>query len=406
MIRPIRYLLVASLAAGLVTAGLLWWQSDDPLDPRAQAWLDAAAPGPLDPDDGYVLLMGLAASEGEDAAARGLAHLERLRARVAEPSSTASVGVGLGGVRDYPKPEGPLLCHPSEEGCLDRILSPEAERAELLVTHATLLARYRRLLAFERLSTLTAPAADEELPPLDYLTSAAHLQRLAIVEALLEGRAGEAIAILRDDLAGLRRHLALADHLVHKMALVRLLEEQTHLLGALRERGLWPVPAGPAPGSDTEPGVEPGPAPAAAPAPEPHPDLGPALAPLTPAERDLTPALRREFAIQAQLIRSLGEDPAPLDGIDWAPPWVLRSFFKPNMCLNGSYEMFRRDAELSRLEATEYAATVQVERPLPEFGGVRNTVCRILVTTAAPDFRRYIARVHGLEDRLADLREL
>lgn len=362
-----------------LAAGMHWLMADEPLEPWVQDWLAAAVPGPADNDNGYLLLLGMGAPEGEDPVAWAQAWLAAPRqpggnGPVEAPGEDAGGGLDL---HSLPRPGNGLLCRPGEPLCFEAISAPVAQRGELLTRHAVLLARYRRLLTYQRLSTVSAAGAAEEPAPFQYLPVAAQLLRLQVMEQILQGRRGEAAALLREDVAGLRRHLALADQLVYKMVLVRLLSDQLVFLHRLGEEGLLRMNA----------------------------SLWAALlAPLSAAERDLTPAMQHELAQQAALLRSLDRDPRFFDETRPLPGWVVRAMFKPNMSINATALPLHHVAELSLLDAAAFAARADEATPASRGGRLRNRAGYALVEVARPDFRPYIQRLHGLDAELERLR--
>ena len=230
---------------------LVWaWMLDEPLDPRAQAWLEPAAPAE---SAAYYQLLGMDAPAGEEPQAVGRQLLQ------AHQQWLASHGINKPQVpADRARIElpGAELCRLGEGDCLQRLREDRAALGELLVRHGELLRRFENLLALNDYRTLSQPSMDE---PLANLTSLERANRVRAAQGLalaLDGRGGEALALLQRDVRLLREWLARADNLILKFMLALELANDLEAIAVLHRAGLVPDPVAQVGLSDAEHSLE------------------------------------------------------------------------------------------------------------------------------------------------------
>lgn len=356
-----------ALLAGLVGLGVLaWsWLQDEPLDTRAQAWLEP--PAESAESAAYFQLLGLDAPAGQEPQAVGRQRVQahrqwRTQHDLSEPmAAVASERIELPGAE---------LCMLGEGDCVQRLREERAVLAELLVRHGELLRRYETLLALQDYRSLSQPSMDEPLANFTTLDRANRLRAAQALALALDGRGDEALALLQQDVRLLRGWLARADQLILKMILVRQLGKDLDAIAALHRAGLVPSPA-------------------AQPA-------------LSAAERSLESAMQREFALVGIGLLTLVGNPQLAAEVQ-VSRWKLHLMYKPHMTVNDMFPDYQRVAAHSRLDTAAFVRTLtSPPRRAPSlWSRVRNPVGTILGSVAMPDFSKYLARLHDLDAKLA-----
>ncbi|MBD9413315.1 hypothetical protein IB234_01985 [Pseudomonas sp. PDM16] len=338
-----------------------WWQ-DEPLGPVARAWLEESVA--TADSKAYYQLLGLDAPAGQHPQEAGRQMVEaHLQWRAQHGPYDLMVSATDGERLELP---GKNLCALGDAGCLERLRQDSAGLAALLARHGELLRRYDSLLALDDYRTLAQPSVDEPLANYSSL-GRANLLRAAQAMALAEdGRGGEALALLQQDVRHLRGWLARADNLILKMMLVNLLGRDLNAVAALYRAGLVPLPA--------------------------------AESPLSEAERSLGAAMRREFVLVGSGMLTLVDNPQSAG----VAQWRLRLMYKPHMTVNDILPGYQRMATNSLLDTSAFVRTLGTPaRSQPSFWRrTRNPVGTILGSVAVPDFNNYLARLHDLEAKL------
>ncbi|GIZ10808.1 hypothetical protein [Pseudomonas sp. NCCP-436] len=331
---------LGGLAGVVVLTGLWLW--DEPLQPQAQQWLSHDGSGE---SQAFLQLLGMAAPAGVDVRDYARQLLQRHRQfglNDAMPEGSQSLAL-------------PELCRLGEGRCLARLQTRPEQIGRWLEEHAELRRRYLELLPLSDYRSLTSPGPDEPLPAFMVLERANRLLALEALQLASQGQAQQAMNLLTDKLAHLRRWLAQSDRLVMKMVLVSLISHDLESLAALYQAGLIGRP--------------------------------PTLAPLSAEELSMLVPLRHEFAAVAEGLRALPVGLA--DEVGWQMFWL----FKPNMSVNDL---------LPRYQAALQWPAVTDELPTgPDFWRrLRNPIGSILVSVASPDLSRYVARVHDLDRKI------
>lgn len=354
------------LLGSVVGLGLLgWaWMLDEPLDPRAQAWLEPAAPAE---SAAYYQLLGMDAPAGQEPQAVGRQLLQAHQQWLAKhalnkPQATAD--------RARIELPGAELCRLGEGDCLQRLREDRAALGELLVRHGELLRRYETLLTLNDYRTLSQPSMHEPQVNFTTLDSANRVRAVQILALALDGRGGEALALLQQDVRLLRHWLARADDLLLKLMLVRQLANDLEAIAVLHRAGLVP---GPAP-----------------------------QAMLSNAERSLDAPMQREFAKMSSELLSLLDNPPKVAGIQ-VPRWRQHLTYKPQMTLNDMFTDYQRVAANSRLETVAFVRTVKMQSHSEPslWRRARNPVGTILGSISMPDLNKYLASLHDLDAKLA-----
>jgi hypothetical protein len=126
--------------AVLVAAGVALNFVDQRLDPRAAAYFASGVPPSLQPQSGFVLLVGFSAPIGEDSRAYGVERLRRM-------SQAAAGGPPLRELGEKLEVSGShlLVCTPEKNDCPEAATANPLWIEELVLDNARLLERYREL---------------------------------------------------------------------------------------------------------------------------------------------------------------------------------------------------------------------------------------------------------------------
>lgn len=357
-------LLAWGLPLSAMAFGVFCWLRDEPPVPLVQEWLTQVQTHDGQPSAAYLFLAGLDAAPRTSPAALGASRLGAYQDWLATHGPTASDFRPAPGTL-LPLPAGPAFCAIDSAQCFDRLLQRQAELPALLGTHAALLGRYRYFLQLRDYRTLSTPGLGEPLPPMQYLIRGQQLLTLQVLQLALAGNGPAALALLQEDQAGVRQHLARADQLVLKMTLVSLLNRNLEWLSRLYRRGLLAEPL--------------------------------ALPPLQPAERSLRLPLQREFATGTALLQNLRqEDVAAL--LEEASMFFE---YKPQMTINASLTLYSRAVQLSELApaAFQQALLQQPARQVP-YTGLRNRVGNVLLGIAGPSFVEQAGQIQDLDSKI------
>ncbi|SDT05499.1 hypothetical protein [Pseudomonas oryzae] len=346
--------LVVLGGAAMLAALALYWIRDTPLDRQASAWV-AAARTQQKPSAGHLYLLGLdAAAEPMSAGRARLADYRQWRAT----HSPFDDGFQPAPLRQLDIPK--LAAPHDRPGCLEPV-----RNAAYLTQGRELLARYRQAARLADLRRLIASEPAEPWPNFAALVTGNRLLALEACRLLLDGQPGQARALLEEDLGHWRRHLAAADSLIQKMVVAHLVASDIGTLAALYQQGLIEQPA-----------------------PQPA---------LTAAERSLQSAMQSEFAMQANGLAAMRDDPAL---ITEKGRLALQLLYKPNMSSNAILPRYLHIAAASQLTASEFSGWLREQPQPPLHQDWRNPIGNILAAVAVPDMSQYLARLHDLDTRI------
>lgn len=355
------------LIAAVVLLGAAggWMLYDEPLEPEAQAWLDAVQARGEGESVAYQLMMGLDAPAHQDPRDLGRQRLAAYAA--AGPNKAFEYSEPPAGER-LARPSRESLCVLGEADCFQRFSQDPDAAQRLLDEHALILQRYREVLAENDYRSQAVPGVAEPLPVYILISDG---NRLLALQALLMAQQGDALGarrLLEDDIRQLRGQLARADQLIGKMIWTNLLSADLDVLARLRAEEL----------------------------------LG-ALNPqseLDPAERDMAPALQHEFAGQALLFLGLADVTEMHADFPAGSASVL---YKPRQSVNLVFAQARPLVAMATLDAVEFAEVAAREpeqRLVSPWLRPNNPIGVILANVAAADMRTYIGRLHDLNAKL------
>lgn len=346
----------------LIAAAVGYMFYDEPLEPEAQAWLDAVSQQREGESVAHELLLGLDAGPQADPRELGRQRLAAYAEAGPLTEPAAETGERL------PRLPAEVLCGADGAEFFAWFRQNPASAQALLDEHRLRLQRYREVLALGdfRSQAMSGPA--EPLPAYFVAVEGNRLQGLEALLLALQGNAAVARQLLEDDIRQLRGQLAQADNLIGKMIWINLLSADLDLLARLRAEGLVAI-------------------------------LQP-LPQLSLAERDMQKPLQREFANKS-LGFSMLESQARMQ--DNYPALQLALFFKPRQSINLVFAQDRPLLELAQRDAATFAEQVAqgpLWKPLRIWQRPNNPMGVILANVSSPDMRPYLARVHDLDAQL------
>ena len=178
--------------------------------------------------------------------------------------------------KQLPLPNGELFCNFREERCLKSLFSIDFDIDELYQKHQVLIQRLDTFYSFTEYSTLTQPILTERFPPLRYISAAMRLKLLSAIKMHRSGSSKQAMRILNAQLSQLRHVLARQDNLIGKIMFLMKLSETVEVMSVIRQASKIEVDK---------------------------------IAPLSVAEKTLSNAFAREFALHYNTFESLDGNP-------------------------------------------------------------------------------------------------
>lgn len=362
---------VLVVLAALLLGGVYWLSGDEPPSGENRLWQEWHDHHLGEPGQAWLWLMGFTAPAGERPDEAGRRWLEEAERELLDADDRA-VAVLAGSQmpwhdRTLALPDTrslePLLACRNGAAC--------EPIAAVLAEHAELLARFRDWPVQDRSLHVAAPES-RNIPPLQALTAALQLDRLAQLSLLLDARPAQARALAEHADRQLRAMLTEPPNLIVLMVGVRMLSDQTAWLLSLHRDGLIEL----------------------------APDES-MLADLAGIGHALQATLRGEFGLSYRLHHAIDESHLR-ETADWWERFQLRWLFKPQMTLNRTGELYRwvagldQPADLAAVSRGEVALWQPPWQPGNLFAyGDYNMLPepRPLLT--------FIAQVHDLNSRLA-----
>ncbi len=264
----------------------------------------------------------------------------------------------------------PLHCALKEPGCVEQIMGLRNQWGSEVAEQRVLLERYETFVKFDNFATpLNTFSIEHPFPDYSYLTRGNRLKLLFALMAA-DQRGGEAgLSVLIEDLGHLRRQLASADTLIHKMMFVVLVANDLDALVHIYKHY-----------------------------PTRHAHV---LEHLSAAELRFDSPLTREFYFGYRVfLNADGKTDFFSEGAH-LPRGLGRFLYKPNMTINDRACAFREPLRVAQTNSEQFALEVRQSQTSPPDGGfkwgcIRNVVGATLGQVAAPDFQKYIARLHDL----------
>jgi len=368
---------------------------DETLSPEAQAFGAASEPGVADRENAFFAVLGFASPLDQDPHTQGMQAAARFEAALAQRPYFVDDSLP-----DLTAPEmlstataiGDLICGREEDGCRQQRRQKTDHLAAALNTHKAMLARYERLQTYPHYrdaltSTIAAPSA-----PFKVLSSAHQLLLAKVVLSARGGDLDQALATLEQDTRFLRMVLRDADSLIAKAIAARLLTNNASLLSELVSQNKVKVAAS----LETAQAI---------------------VLPLSEKERDLGPALRREFRVARHMFTGFAKDPdfrrsamnVSNEGAlaSRGRDILYRLFYRPNATVNSAYRHFAGLAAVMELPAREFIKHLPAHGTAAAPGAslirwslIYNPLGKFMLASDPPDYRRSTAQLNNLDGLL------
>lgn len=198
-------------------------------------------PHGLDDGNGYLILRGLEAPAGQDAAQFGRALIAeevtqfRAKASFQPVPANEDRGPGIARLRA-------LHCnYPEESNCLDFYLAQDHARVrsqmeEALAAQPQLLERYHAIVVSPNFIDVLPPRADAVFPPYFYVTAVSEYERVRAIDAIAAGKLDEGLDVFVKNALFSRRLLADSSVLISHMVALAMVQTDMRLLSELLER--------------------------------------------------------------------------------------------------------------------------------------------------------------------------
>ncbi|OGQ85010.1 MAG: hypothetical protein A2289_13470 [Deltaproteobacteria bacterium RIFOXYA12_FULL_58_15] len=262
-----------------------------------------------------------------------------------------------------------LLCDPSELTCVDWLRHNSL--AEWVEENQLLLQRYGTLHLFEQYRETMLPSFHSPGSNVFTFMLVSKLHVAVATKRFLDGEHDAAIDMLYADLKLARLLANHAGSLVTKMAALALLRRDLQVLSHF---------ASLVTGNSA---------------------LFDPITPLTPSERSLRKALGYELRMSARMNRELLGNPDAF-GDTAIPRWGIKRFFKPAHTLNLTYHLYAQWADLSELDAPEFARAATTIGTDPGEAvhwcdWIYNPIGVTILQLGAPTFGRFTGRAHDVD---------
>ncbi|EGG94936.1 hypothetical protein IMCC1989_2098 [gamma proteobacterium IMCC1989] len=341
---------------------VLLGQIDDDLSPKATELINTIE---VDVEsDAYLYLLGFSANENDSPEKVGVNLLNEYRKQESDNSYAV---VDYSDAKKIPLPQGEFFCKTWEEGCLATLFVSDIDINKLKVKYSALLARLNRFHEFNEYKTLTKPSPIEQYPPYKYILAAERLEVLYAIATYKSGKSKQAISLLQNQLAKVRKSLRLQDNLIGKMAFLIKASEIIDVLSVIIAQT----------GADIK-----------------------AIPELTISEKDFSEVSTREFAVSYYLFKALDRNPELFRMGGNLPSWFTRIVFKPNMTINTITPDYYRLVRISRLKPAEFVNELGSDRPSTSLiTNLRNYVGNVLIGIST-GYDEYVARVMDFETKI------
>lgn len=372
---------------------------DEELLPEAKKVLESRGFTVKEEDNAFFSIAGFDAPKGEDPHAFGKKRVAMWKAEDKKPKkerdfAESEKALYGGEARSVKFPDDlEKACNWKEGPCLAKLAQSRESIARFAAENPDWIERYRELLR--------RPAFEEYLPvnadtttPSYKVASISRLRKAQCAVLVADGKTGECLAMLAEDIRLARRMLGGARTAVGKGVAAAMLRRDYFLLGEI-------VAAQPE-AARRQAGL-----------------IGEMLAPLTPQEKDMVGPLNGEYMwVQGSLSNLRGENfsefytggkPNSLEALAFIP---LKPLIKPNATINTEYrrETLRVEharlpaerflAEQSALEKKEAALVPSAYSP----AWLYNPIGKAINSITTPVLNDFVLRIHDLDGRQRLLR--
>lgn len=355
----------------LLSCGLVLLQIDDNPNSEVMSYVASVEEKRSAKSQAFLYLNGIAALENQDVILEGDRLLSKYNASSPELYATGRIAPESETSSQLPIPDKDIFfnCIFLENDCFAAIMSNSKHWEIELDQWSTILNRYEKFIKYSEFTTMSKPSISEPVADYFYLVYGNRLKILAVLSLLNSGRYNEALDDLREDNQYIRKHIEIADNLIHKMIFVSLLENNLNVVAYLTSKNVV---------NDFK------------------------TIPLLPSKAmDMTLPISREFVIGYNTLLELSGRPDFFDADGEMPYWFIKAIFKPYMTLNDSVADYSEIIRVSRLPIKEFAIRLETVKSVKNKGwSIRNYAGNALNEIPMPGYFKYIARIHDLNCKI------
>ncbi len=355
----------------LLLCSVMFLQFDDSPNNEVTSYVSLIENRMAIESEAYLYLNGIAVSEGQDVISEG----RRLFSEYNSPPQVLALFDGGNSTKEdstsdlTPGSDSFFNCKFLDEACFSAISANSDSWGYEMNRWSEYLKRYENFISYSEFTTMTRPSIEEKIQDYTYLVFGNRLKMLSILSLVSFDRHQEAFGKLTGDNARLRKHIELADNLIHKMVFVSLLANNLDLLVYLNSiKAVYDFQEIPL---------------------------------LSMSEINMTLPLVREFVIGHDALLELDGSPEIFEIGGNMPYWLVKAIFKPYMTMNDSVNDYSESIKLSQLRPKEFASAIEAIELNEERGrSFRNYIGSVLNEISIPSYYKYTARMHDLNCKI------
>ena len=356
--------IISIVAAFVLVGGVIVLSLDSKVSISAASFMQEAIYEGDSP--GYVYLMGIEASEGDDPVAAGRQIIKK------NMEANEAYFAGDGEYQNYrivqdqrlASIQEPYGCFLGEEACMDLLLIKD-DYLSLAKVHRTLIQRYKSFKQFDHFRIMLRPSIYAGFPPYHYLSDANKLQLMQAIHLAKRDNLAGALHLLFDELAFARKQMALQDNMIGKLIFLNMASTSLDVIAALQiEYGFQ--------NTDDE------------------------LPALSVEERHHYQTFAREFATfySVPIIENNFEEG------DFATI-LLKLFYKRNRTINQAHLYYKKYAKASLLDTDSFVEFLGNDTQDIDSDWLLNPVGTYLLKQSQINLSAYIARMHDFNAKMA-----
>jgi len=355
----------------LLLFGVIFLQFDDAPNNEVTSYVSLIENRMEIESEAYLYLNGIAVSEGQDVISEGV----RLLAEYKSPPLVLALFDGGNPTKGNrasdlaPGRDSFFNCKFLDEACFSAIAANSESWGHEVGHWSEYLKRYEKFISYSEFITMTRPSVKEKIQDYTYLVFGNRLKMLSILSLVRLELHQEAFDKLTEDNARLRKHVELADNLIHKMVFVSLLANNLDLLIYLNSiKAIYDFQEIPL---------------------------------LSLSEINMTLPLVREFVMGHDALLELEGSPEIFEIGGNMPYLLVKAIFKPYMTMNDSVNDYSESIRLSTLPSKEFASAIEVIEINEGRGrSFRNYIGSVLNEVSMPSYYKYTARIHDLNCKI------
>jgi uncharacterized membrane protein YhaH (DUF805 family) len=359
----------------LVIFSVLLLQVDDDLSSEVTEYVSLIENRVSNGSEAYLYLNGITAPEEKQILSQGSRLLTRYNnysKNIFEELSDADKlnkdeKINLDEKLTTPDYKNKMYCALSDAGCLGKIIASSSDWENEMNKFSFITKRYEKFISYSEFTTLTKPHAASPYPASHYLTSGNKIKIFSALSLARSGKAEEAMQMLLNDNRYLRKHLALADNIIHKLIFINLFSNNLDIIVYIHSAYKLEKLA--------------------------------KITHLSKSEMSMKYPLIREFIMEYNTYLDADRNP---DGWNGLPGWMVRVIFKPNMTINKRVMSYKDIISLSNLSAKAFVKSViNIESAPKSKPNYRNYAGSIITEEPITYFSQYIAKLHDLNAKIS-----